>query len=125
MVVSSSTLNNPDFNQSYPEDFRFQFTSGLSNSFSVHPFAKNTGLKFGINYQIDFVRLLPVTYQSTFSNNNNAEVDYREVLDAALPYLGEMVGKFTNWTPLEYRGVLFPEDVDRDDPWQFKNVRVT
>ncbi len=39
--------------------------------------------------------------------------------------LGEMVGKFTSWTPLEYRGVLLPEDVDRDDPWQFKNVRVT
>jgi homospermidine synthase len=53
------------------------------------------------------------------------EMDFREVLDVALPYLGEMVGKFTNWTPLEYRGVLFPEDVDRDDPWQFKNVRVT
>ncbi|MEZ5544874.1 MAG: saccharopine dehydrogenase NADP-binding domain-containing protein [Lysobacteraceae bacterium] len=53
------------------------------------------------------------------------EMDFREVLDATLPYLGEMVGKFTSWTPLEYRGVLLPEDVDRDDPWQFKNVRVT
>lgn len=85
MVVSSSTLNNPGFKQTYPEDFRFQFTSGLSNSFSVHPFAKNIGLKFGINYQIDFVRLLPVTYQSTFSNNNNAEVDYREATIQPLP----------------------------------------
>ena len=42
----------------------------------------------------------------------------------ALPYLGEMVGKFSDWSPLEGRGVLFPEDVDPTDPWQFKNVRV-
>jgi homospermidine synthase len=35
-----------------------------------------------------------------------------------------MAGVFTGWTPLDGRGVLFPEDVDRDDPWQFRNVRV-
>jgi homospermidine synthase len=52
------------------------------------------------------------------------EMEFREVLEVALPYLGEMVGKFTDWTPLEGRGVLFPEDVDATDPWQFKNVRV-
>jgi homospermidine synthase len=26
---------------------------------------------------------------------------------------------------LQDRGVLFPEDVDASDPWQFKNFRVT
>ena len=52
------------------------------------------------------------------------EMDFREVLAVATPYLGEMIGKFTDWTPLEERGVLFPEDVDPADPWQFKNVRV-
>jgi homospermidine synthase len=51
-------------------------------------------------------------------------MDWREVLDVAEPYLGEMAGVFTGWTPLDGRGVLFPEDVDRDDPWQFRNVRV-
>jgi homospermidine synthase len=49
---------------------------------------------------------------------------WREVLDVALPYLGEMAGVFSEWTPLADRGRLFPEDVDGDDPWQFKNVRV-
>jgi homospermidine synthase len=52
------------------------------------------------------------------------DMDFREVQEVALPYLGEMVGKYATWTPLEGRGVLFPEDVDADDPWQFKNVRV-
>jgi homospermidine synthase len=36
-----------------------------------------------------------------------------------------VVGRYTDWTPLKDRGVLFPEDVDNDDPWQFKNVLVS
>ena len=36
-----------------------------------------------------------------------------------------MVGVYTDWTPLAARNGLFDEDVDRDDPWQFKNFRVT
>lgn len=52
------------------------------------------------------------------------EMDFNEVLEVARPYLGEMVGVFSDWTPLEGRGRLFPEDLDVDDPWQFKNVRV-
>lgn len=52
------------------------------------------------------------------------ELDFHRILEIATPYLGPMVGAYTDWTPLEARGALFPEDVDRDDPWQFKNVRV-
>ncbi len=52
------------------------------------------------------------------------ELDYRRVLDIADPYLGDIVGKYTDWTPLEGRGWLFEEDVDPADPWQFKNFRV-
>jgi homospermidine synthase len=52
------------------------------------------------------------------------DMDFREVLAVATPYLGEMVGVFGDWTPLLGRGTLFPEDVDTEDPWQFKNVRV-
>ncbi len=52
------------------------------------------------------------------------EMDFRPVLDICLPYLGEMAGVWGNWTPLEDRGRLFPEDLDRSDPWQFKNIRV-
>ena len=40
------------------------------------------------------------------------------------PYLGELVGVHGDWTPLVGRETLFPEDLDRADPWQFKNVRV-
>jgi len=52
------------------------------------------------------------------------DMDFREVLDVATPCLGEMIGVFSDWTPLEGRGALFAEDVDETDPWQFKNVRV-
>ena len=53
------------------------------------------------------------------------DMDFREVLEVAAPYLGEMVGVFSDWTPLQGRGKLFPEDIDAGDPWQFKNVRVS
>jgi homospermidine synthase len=52
------------------------------------------------------------------------EMDFERVLEIARPYLGEMVGVYGDWTPLEGRERLFPEDLDRDDPWQFKNIRV-
>jgi len=52
------------------------------------------------------------------------ELDFRRVLDIADPYLGDIVGKYSDWTPLEQRGWLFEEDLDRSDPWQFKNFRV-
>ncbi len=42
-----------------------------------------------------------------------------------MPYLGPVVGKYSDWTPLQGRGDLFPEDLDKSDPWQFKNFRVT
>ncbi|MCW2247489.1 homospermidine synthase [Azospirillum fermentarium] len=53
------------------------------------------------------------------------EIDFARILDIAVPYLGDMVGEYGDWTPLQDRNRLFPEDVDADDPWQFKNVRVS
>jgi homospermidine synthase len=52
------------------------------------------------------------------------EIDHERVLEVARPYLGDLVGVFSDWTPLMDRGELFPEDLDTDDPWQFKNFRV-
>ncbi len=52
------------------------------------------------------------------------EMDFRRNLEITGPYLGPVVGRYTDWTPLNGRGTLFEEDLDRDDPWQFKNVRV-
>ncbi len=52
------------------------------------------------------------------------ELDFERVIEICAPYLGGIVGAYSDWTPLADRGVLFPEDLDRDDPWQFKNFRV-
>ena len=52
------------------------------------------------------------------------EMDFRRCLEIQRPYLGPVIGQYTDWTPLVGRGELFPEDVDHDDPWQFKNVLV-
>ena len=52
------------------------------------------------------------------------ELDFARILDIARPYLGPMVGAYTDWTPLQDREQLFPEDLAREDPWQFRNFRV-
>ncbi len=52
------------------------------------------------------------------------DLDHERVLGICAPYLGEVVGVYGNWTPVEGRGVLFPEDIDSADPWQFRNFRV-
>ncbi|MGH8208776.1 MAG: homospermidine synthase [Steroidobacteraceae bacterium] len=52
------------------------------------------------------------------------EMDFRRAIDLCLPYLGPVVGQYTDWTPLHERERLFSEDIDKSDPWQFKNVRV-
>lgn len=52
------------------------------------------------------------------------EMDYRRCLEVQSPYLGPLVGRYTDWTPLTNRPGLFPEDVDQSDPWQFRNVLV-
>jgi homospermidine synthase len=52
------------------------------------------------------------------------EMDYKRPLEICMPYLGTVVGAYTDWTPLYQRGELFAEDLDTTDPWQFKNIRV-
>jgi homospermidine synthase len=52
------------------------------------------------------------------------EVDFRRCLEVQMPYLGPVVGVYTDWTPLTDRPGLFPEDIDGSDPWQFRNVLV-
>jgi homospermidine synthase len=53
------------------------------------------------------------------------EVSFGRMLQLTRPYLGELVGVYSDWTPLVGRGTLFEEDIDRSDPWQFRNFRVT
>jgi homospermidine synthase len=52
------------------------------------------------------------------------DMEYQRPLEICRPYLGKVVGEYTDWTPLYQRGELFEEDVDTTDPWQFKNIRV-
>ncbi len=52
------------------------------------------------------------------------DMDFRRNLEICTPYLGPVVGHYTDWTPLHERERLFSEDLDKTDPWQFKNVRV-
>ncbi|HEX7970218.1 MAG TPA: saccharopine dehydrogenase C-terminal domain-containing protein [Stellaceae bacterium] len=52
------------------------------------------------------------------------EMDFERCMKIMRPYLGKIVGAYSDWTPLSDRGRLFPEDIDPDDPWQFKNFRV-
>jgi len=52
------------------------------------------------------------------------DLPFDEILDRTRPYLGQMLGVRTDWTPLQGRGALFDEPLDRSDPWQFVNFRV-
>jgi homospermidine synthase len=52
------------------------------------------------------------------------DMDFRRCLDIQRPYLGPVIGRYTDWTPIHNRSGLFPEDIDDDDPWQFTNVLV-
>ena len=52
------------------------------------------------------------------------EMDFRRCLEVQIPYLGPVTSKYTDWTPLTDRPGLFPEDIDKRDPWQFRNVLV-
>jgi len=51
------------------------------------------------------------------------DLDFEECLAIAAPYLGELVGAYTDWTPLQGRGELFDEELDPDHPWQLRNAR--
>jgi homospermidine synthase len=51
------------------------------------------------------------------------DLEFSECLRVAAPYLGQLVGAYTDWTPLQGRGQLFEEQLDPDQPWQLRNVR--
>lgn len=51
------------------------------------------------------------------------DLDHAACLKTATPYLGPLVGEFTEWTPLDGRGKHFPEKLDVTHPWQLQNIR--
>ncbi len=52
------------------------------------------------------------------------ELGWRRVLEIPRPYFGPIIGTYTGWTPLSGRPGLFPQGIDADDPWKFRNVLV-
>ncbi|HHF7349746.1 TPA: homospermidine synthase [Legionella feeleii] len=52
------------------------------------------------------------------------DLDHEFVLNIALPYLGNVEGFYTSWTPLKEKTHLFTESFDASDPWQFLNMRI-
>lgn len=52
------------------------------------------------------------------------EMDFRRCLEVQTPYLGPVIGTYTDWNPLKDRNLFFPEDLDKKNPWQFKNILV-
>jgi homospermidine synthase len=51
------------------------------------------------------------------------DMDFRRILEICRPYLGNVIGVYSDWTPLVDRERLFTEELDVTDPWQFKNFR--
>lgn len=52
------------------------------------------------------------------------DMDFARCLEVQMPYLGTVKGYYTDWNPLKNRHSMFPENIDPDDPWQFRNVLV-
>ncbi|SHO64481.1 homospermidine synthase [Pseudoxanthobacter soli DSM 19599] len=52
------------------------------------------------------------------------EMDHARCLEVQSPYLGPVVGVYTDWTPLDRRPGFFPEDIDTSAPWSFRNTLV-
>ncbi len=52
------------------------------------------------------------------------EMDHARCLQVQKPYLGPVEGHYTGWHPLADRSQLYADDMDKSDPWQFRNVLV-
>jgi homospermidine synthase len=52
-------------------------------------------------------------------------IDVQRGLAVARPWLGELFGSWTRWHPAVRRYLALPATIDRRDPWQFANFRIT
>jgi homospermidine synthase len=57
------------------------------------------------------------------------ELPHDYILKISKPYLGKWISRPYDWTPLKHRDTTFAgyndADLDKKDPWQFKNFLVT
>ncbi len=84
-ILTSVPIRNPYFQFSQNDDFRYSFASGIASGFYIHPFAKNVGLKFGVNLQFDFTQFNAVSYESTWSNFDDSQIEKHSSSVAPLP----------------------------------------
>ncbi|OGG67093.1 homospermidine synthase [Candidatus Kaiserbacteria bacterium RIFCSPLOWO2_02_FULL_45_11b] len=49
------------------------------------------------------------------------EIDFEDCLKTQMPYLGKVAGYYTDWNPLKSAGKDI-STLDKEDPWQFKNI---
>ena len=98
------------------------------------PVAHSELLGYAVFRHPDVMRILndPIAFSNAVSVHLSVpngmdppqHTDYRRIIEICRPYLGLVVGEYSEWHPLVNRNRLFPEDLDETDPWQFKNVRV-
>ena len=53
------------------------------------------------------------------------EIDFERIMEVIEPYLGTMVGSYSDWTPLSRDGAMLVDPPDASDAWQFKNFLYT
>jgi homospermidine synthase len=95
---------------------------GIDQARTLAPYNNATSL------QVTSAVLAGMVWAMENPNNGLTEpedMDFKRCLALCMPYLGPVVGEYSDWTPMTDRERLFPEDVDKSDPWQFKNVRVS
>ena len=85
------------------------------------PYNNATSLQVSISALAGMIWVINNPYEGVIESD---DIDYEYILKICRPYLGDIVGQYSDWTPLQGRGILFSEDLDTDDPWQFKNIRV-
>ena len=86
------------------------------------PYQKATGLQFTSAVLAGMVWALENPNAGIVETD---DIDFRRCLEVQTPYLGPLVGVYTDWTPLAERPGFFPEDIDTSDPWQFRNVLIS
>ncbi len=52
------------------------------------------------------------------------DMGHEYILSLALPYLGNVGGYYTDWTPLQDKNHSNNQNTDQSDPWQFINIRI-
>ncbi|HHT0602639.1 TPA: saccharopine dehydrogenase C-terminal domain-containing protein, partial [Legionella anisa] len=51
------------------------------------------------------------------------DMDHEYILSLAIPYLGQVGGYYTDWTPIKDKDNS-NKNMDQSDPWQFINIRI-